>query len=294
MTKTWYFLLIFLLLSVCQSTVGKGGAVEPTPRQLGVSRNLIRSGEALTVQWSGMPGNPVYRKFNPSQAPIMALALSSGHLAGSLLYDNASTVLAQKLAQITGVGEVEVSGSSLPAVRVQLNPGMLAHYGVALDEVRAAISSVNASVPLGVLESDSHRWQLATSETLRQAADYQNLIIKYINGAPIRLSDVALVTDSTENRYSAGFHNEKSAVILQISRRTGANIVETIDAIYQQMPLLRGSRRNNSPCHQMHSQEVTGGMGQNHGFSPHHIRDTSDGTPAADSNHEAPRVLAQL
>lgn len=188
---------------------------------------------------SGMPGNPVYRKFNPSQAPIMALALSSDHLAGSVLYDNASTVLAQKLAQITGVGEVEVSGSSLPAVRVQLNPGMLAHYGVALDEVRAAISSVNASVPLGVLESDSHRWQLATSETLRQAADYQNLIIKYINGAPIRLSDVALVTDSTENRYSAGFHNDKDAVILLVSRRTGANIVETIDAIYQQLPLLQ-------------------------------------------------------
>ncbi|SEH66877.1 multidrug efflux pump [Rheinheimera pacifica] len=188
---------------------------------------------------SGMPGNPVYRKFNPSQAPIMALALSSGHLAGSVLYDNASTVLAQKLAQITGVGEVEVSGSSLPAVRVQLNPGMLAHYGVALDEVRAAISSVNASVPLGVLESDNHRWQLATSETLRQAADYQDLIIKYINGAPIRLADVALVTDSTENRYSAGFHNDKDAVILLVSRRTGANIVETIDAIYQQLPLLQ-------------------------------------------------------
>ena len=100
---------------------------------------------------SGMPGNPVYRKFNPSQAPIMALALSSDHLAGSTLYDNASTILAQKIAQISGVGEVEVSGSSLPAVRVQLNPGMLAQYGVALDEVRSAISTVNASVPLGVL-----------------------------------------------------------------------------------------------------------------------------------------------
>jgi len=188
---------------------------------------------------SGMPGNPVYRKFNPSQAPIMALALSSGHLAGSLLYDNASTVLAQKLAQITGVGEVEVTGSSLPAVRVQLNPGMLANYGVALDEVRSAISTINASVPLGVLETDSHRWQLATSETLRRAADYQDLIIKYVDGAPIRLSDVAVVTDSTENRYSSGFHNDKDAVILMISRRTGANIVETIDAIYAQLPLLQ-------------------------------------------------------
>lgn len=188
---------------------------------------------------SGMPGNPVYRKFNPSQAPIMALALSSDHLAGSTLYDNASTILAQKIAQISGVGEVEVSGSSLPAVRVQLNPGMLAQYGVALDEVRSAISAVNASVPLGVLETDRHRWQLATSETLRRAADYQDLIIKYVNGAAIRLSDVALVTDSTEDRYSAGFHNDKDAVILLISRRTGANIVATIDAIYQQLPLLQ-------------------------------------------------------
>ncbi|WP_233010088.1 efflux RND transporter permease subunit [Rheinheimera faecalis] len=188
---------------------------------------------------SGMPGNPSYRKFNPSQAPVMALALSSEHLASSALYDAASTVLAQKLAAITGVGQVEVTGASLPAVRVQLNPGMLTQYGVALDEVRAAISGANASVPLGVLESSDQRWQLATSQTLRQASDYQNLVVKYVNGAPIRLSDVALVTDSTENRYSAGFHNDKNAVILLISRRTGANIVETIDAIYQQMPLLQ-------------------------------------------------------
>ena len=188
---------------------------------------------------SGMPGNPLYRKFNPSQAPIMALALSSSHLAGSVLYDNASTVLAQKLSRINGVGEVEVSGSSLPAVRVQLNPGMLAQYGVALDEVRSAISSINASVALGVLETEQYRWQLATSETLRQASDYQDLIIKYVDGAAIRLSDIALVTDSTENRYSAGFHNEKEAVILLVSRRSGANIVATIDAIYQQLPLLQ-------------------------------------------------------
>ena len=192
-----------------------------------------------TVGWKTMPGNPVYRKFNPSQAPIMALALSSSHLAGSVLYDNASTVLAQKLARISGVGEVEVSGSSLPAVRVQLNPGMLTHYGVALDEVRSAISAVNASVPLGVLETDTLRWQLATSETLRQATDYQDLVVKYVDGAAIRLSDVALVTDSTENRYSSGFHNDKDAVILLVSRRSGANIVETIDAIYQQLPLLQ-------------------------------------------------------
>ncbi|WP_337880937.1 efflux RND transporter permease subunit [Rheinheimera sp.] len=188
---------------------------------------------------SGMTSNPTYRKMNPSSAPVMALALSSNTVPGSQLYDTASTILAQKLATIQGVGEVAVSGSSLPAVRVQLNPGMLAQYGVALDEVRSALSSANANVPLGVLEQGDLRWQIATSETMRRAKDYTDLVVKYVNDAPIRLSDIALVTDSTENRYSAGFHNDKDAVILLVSRRSGANIVETIDLIYSQMPQLQ-------------------------------------------------------
>ncbi|WP_333796593.1 efflux RND transporter permease subunit [Rheinheimera sp.] len=188
---------------------------------------------------SGMPGNPSYRKFNPSQAPVMALALSSDNLAASVLYDAAATVIAQKLLQIQGVGEVEVTGASLPAVRVQLNPAMLSHFGVALDEVRSAISSANATVPVGVVEQNGQRWQLATNQTMRRASDYQKLVVKYVNGAPIYLSDVATVSDSTENRYSAGFHNEKSAVILQISRRSGANIVATIDAISAALPQLQ-------------------------------------------------------
>lgn len=188
---------------------------------------------------SGMPGNPSYRKFNPSQAPVMALALSSDNLAASVLYDAAATVIAQKLLQIQGVGEVEVTGASLPAVRVQLNPAMLSHFGIALDEVRSAISSANATVPVGLVEHNEQRWQLATNQTMRRASDYQNLLVKVVNGAPIYLSDVATVSDSTENRYSAGFHNEKSAVILQISRRTGANIVATIDAIQAALPQLQ-------------------------------------------------------
>ena len=188
---------------------------------------------------SGMPGNPSYRKFNPSQAPVMALALSSDNLASSVLYDAAATVIAQKLLQIQGVGEVEVTGASLPAVRVQLNPAMLSHFGIALDEVRSAISSANATVPVGLVEHNEQRWQLATNQTMRRASDYQNLLVKYVNGAPIYLADVATVSDSTENRYSAGFHNEKSAVILQISRRTGANIVATIDAIQAALPQLQ-------------------------------------------------------
>jgi len=188
---------------------------------------------------SGMPGNPTYRKINPSQAPIMALALSSDNLAPGQLYDAASTILAQRLAQISGVGDVTVDGASLPAVRVQLDPNLLAHYGIALDDIRRAISEANPLRPRGMIEDDSRRWLLQTSEQLRQADAYRPLIVRYVNGAPVRLGDVATVTDSVENRYTSGFHNNRPAVIVMISRQPGANIVETIDQVYAQLPMLR-------------------------------------------------------
>lgn len=188
---------------------------------------------------SGMPRNPSYRKVNPSQAPIMALALSSANLAPAQLYDVAATVLAQKLSQVNGVGEVSVWGSSLPAVRVQLNADALAHQGVALDEVRRAIAATNAVTPTGVVERGDRQWQVRVSGQLRRAAQYRPLIIRYRNGAPIRLEDVATVTDSVENRYSSGYHNNEPAVILMIRREPGANIVATIDAINAQLPGLR-------------------------------------------------------
>ncbi len=188
---------------------------------------------------AGMPGMPTYRKVSPSQAPIMALALSSPNLSPSALYDAASTILAQKLSQISGVGQVGIDGASLPAVRVQLNPGALTHYGIALDEVRNAIGNNNVLRPLGLLEDGEQRWQLRTHESLRAAADYQDLVIRYQEGAPVRLRDVAEVTDSVENRYASGFHNQRAAVTLTVSRQMGANIVETIDAINAQLPALR-------------------------------------------------------
>jgi len=188
---------------------------------------------------AGMPGNPTYRKMNPSQMPVMGLALSADSLPPAQLYDLAATALAQKIAQIHGVGEVNVTGSSLPAVRVQLNPALLSQYGIALDEVRRAISTLNSNLPLGTLEQGELRWQIQLSQTLRSADDYGELVIKYVNQAPVRLKDVAQVSDSTENRYSSGFHNDKAAVVLEISRRSGANIVATIDAIYAQLPQLQ-------------------------------------------------------
>jgi multidrug efflux pump len=188
---------------------------------------------------AGMPRPPGYRKISPSQAPIMALAFSSPNLSPSALYDAASTILAQKLAQINGVGQVGIDGASLPAVRIQLNPGSLAHYGIALDEVRRAISDTNVVKPLGLLEENDQRWQVRTSESMRNAADYQSLIIRYQDNAPVRLQDVAEVTDSVENRYTSGFHNQQSAVTLTVSRQNGANIVATIDAINAELPALR-------------------------------------------------------
>ena len=188
---------------------------------------------------AGMPGNPTYRKSNPSQAPIMALALSSPNLSPGTLYDTAATVLAQKISQINGVGEVSVGGSSLPAVRVQLNPHALAHHGIALDEVRRTISSANSIRPRGAIESADRQWQVQISDQLRRAEEYLPLIIRYRDGAPIRLGDVAKVTDSVEDRYSSGFHNDRPAVVLMISRQPGANIIATIDAISDQLPTLR-------------------------------------------------------
>ena len=188
---------------------------------------------------SGMPGNPTFKKSNPSQAPIMALALNSPNLAPGALYDLAVTVLAQKIAQINGVGEVSVGGSSLPAVRVQLNPHALSHYGIALDEVRRAISATNSVRPRGVVEAGDRQWEVQLSGQLRHASQYHDLVIRYRDGAPVRLGDVATITDSIEDRYSSGFHNSRPAVTLLISRQPGANIIATIDAINAQLPALR-------------------------------------------------------
>jgi multidrug efflux pump len=188
---------------------------------------------------SGMPGNPSYRKVNPSAAPIMALALSSPNLAPAELYDFASTILAQKISQMNGVGEVTVGGSSLPAIRVQLNPNALAHHGIALDEVRAAIGDANSLRPGGAIEAGDRTWEVRSTDQLRHAKDYLPLIIRYVDGSPVRLGDVATVTDSVENRYSSGFHNDRAAVLLMVSRQPGANIISTIDSINEQLPGLR-------------------------------------------------------
>ncbi len=188
---------------------------------------------------AGMPGNPTFRKSNPAAAPIMALALSSPNLAPGALYDIAATILGQKISQIVGVGEVQTGGSSLPAVRVQLNPHALAHHGISLDEVRRAIAATNSIRPRGTVEDGPRQWEVQVSNQLRRAEEYLPLVIRYRDGAPVRLGDVAKVSDSVEDRYSMGFHNDRAAVLLMISRQPGANIIEVIDAINAQLPGLR-------------------------------------------------------
>lgn len=188
---------------------------------------------------AGMPEPPSYRKVNPSQAPIMLLALSSRNLSSSQLYDAASNILSQRISQIEGVGTVEVGGASMPAIRVTLNPQTLAHQGISLEQVRQAILNSNIIRPLGVVEQGAYRWQVNLNAGLETVDDFSHVIVQQTANHIVRLKDIAEVRQSVENRYSSGFHNNQSAVIIRIRRQPNANIVATIDAIDQQVPYLK-------------------------------------------------------
>ncbi len=211
-----------------------GKNIDTAAREVQAAINASRS-----LLPSALPGMPQYRKINPSQAPIMLLALTSRTATTSELYDLASTVLAQKVAQVTGVGDVTVGGGSLPAVRVELQPQALTQYGISLDQVRQAISGANLRRPKGVIEDDERHWQIQASDQLSTAAEYQPLVIAYRNGAPVRLQDVARVYDGVEDRYNAGYFNDQPAVLLVVSRQPQANIIDTVDGVMEQLPALR-------------------------------------------------------
>ncbi len=187
---------------------------------------------------TGMPSRPTYRKANPSDAPIMILTLTSDIYNPGQLYDYASTQLAQKLSQIQGVGDVTVGGSSLPAVRVDLNPQALFNQGVSLDAVRTTISNANQRRPQGAIDHVQQRWQVRTNDELQTASEYQPLVVHYSNGAAVRLSDVANVQDSVQDERNAGMTNGKPAVLLVVRKLPDANIIETVDRIRSEMPLL--------------------------------------------------------
>lgn len=196
---------------------------------------------ARTLLPSGMPSNPTYRKVNPADAPILIMALTSDSLTRGQMYDAASTVLAQKLSQVDGVGQATIAGGALPAVRVELDPVRLAANGVSLDAVRTAISATNANRPLGAVEREDHYWQVATNDQARTAAEYAPLVLVWNNGNAVRLSDVADVTDSVQDVRNYGVMNGKPAVLLQVFKQPDANILQAVDKVRALLPQLKAS-----------------------------------------------------
>ena len=187
---------------------------------------------------TGMPSRPTYRKVNPSDAPIMIMTLTSDIYNPGQLYDYASTQLAQKLSQIEGVGDVTVGGSSLPAVRVALNPQALFNQGVSLDAVREAIANANQRRPQGAVEDRQQRWQLRTNDELKTASDYAPLVVHYSKGAAVKLADVASVQDSVQDVRNAGMADGKPAVLLLVRKTPEANVIDTVDRIRAELPTL--------------------------------------------------------
>ncbi|HWB52326.1 MAG TPA: efflux RND transporter permease subunit [Stellaceae bacterium] len=185
--------------------------------------------------------NPSYRKVNPADAPIAILTLTSDTLAPGQIYDAASTVLTPALSQIDGIGQVTIGGSSLPAVRVELNPLALNKYGIGLEDVRAALASANAHSPKGAIEPGDRHYQLYTNDQVSQASDYFPLVVAYRNGAPVRLPDIATITDSVENLRNQGLANGKPAVLVILYRQPNANIIDTVDRVRAALPQLEAS-----------------------------------------------------
>jgi multidrug efflux pump len=190
---------------------------------------------------SALRSNPTYRKVNPADAPVLILALSSATLTPGQLYDAADTILLPKLSQVGGVGQVTIGGSSLPAVRVELNPPALFKYGIGLEDVRAALAAANANTPKGAMEFGGRRYQIYTNDQASKATEYLGLVIAYRNGAAVRLSDVAAVRDSVENVRNVGLANGEPAVLLVLYRQPGANIIATVDRVIALIPELKAS-----------------------------------------------------
>jgi len=217
--------------------------------QFGLNRDI--DGAARDVQAAinaaradlptSLRSNPTYKKVNPADAPVIILTLTSDTASRGDLYDAASTVLAQKLSQVEGIGEVGVSGSSLPAVRVDLIPQAIYKYGIGLEDVRAALASANAHSPKGGIDVGDQRYQIYSNDQANKAVDYQSLIVAYRNGSAVHLSDVGEVTDGVENLRNAGLANGKPAVLIILYRQPGANIISTVDRVKALLPQLQAS-----------------------------------------------------
>jgi len=190
---------------------------------------------------TGMPGNPTYRKVNPGDSPIMIVAMTSPRHSRAQMFDAASTILAQRLSQVKGVGQVDVGGASLPAVRVTVNPQVLAAMELGVEDVRTALNAANARRPQGLVEDGPRSWQLGASDQAPDAATLAPTVVRWREGAAVRLRDVAEVRDSVQDVRSAGYANGEPAVVLTIRRQPGANVIETVDEIRRLLPMMEAS-----------------------------------------------------
>ncbi len=228
-----------------QSGVGSAQIV----LQFGLDRNINGAARdveaAIQAARADLPttlrANPTYYEFNPADAPIMVLALTSDTMTPAQLYDSADTLLGQQFSQVNGVGEVELGGSALPAVRVELQPGPLAKYGIGLEDVRAALAAANANSPKGYFDVGPTRYQIYTNDQAKSAAQYRDLIVAYRNGQAVKLSSVADVQNSVENTQTAGFYNGRRAVLVIIHATPDANIIKTVDGIKALLPQVRAA-----------------------------------------------------
>ena len=185
--------------------------------------------------------NPTYRKFNPADQPVIVLALTSKTLSPGQIYDEASNIIQQKLSQISGVGNVALNGSSLPAIRIELNPRALFRYGIGLEDVRAAIGAANANSPKGDIQQQGQSFEVFANDTATLANDYKTLIIAYRNNAAVRLQDVAQVYDGVQDVRNLGTFNGKPAILVQITKQPGANVIQVVDNIRAQLPALKAA-----------------------------------------------------
>ena len=237
------------IADVSEMTSQSGVGVSRITLQFGLNRDINGAARdveaAIQAARADLPtalrANPTYNKFNPASAPIMVIALTSKTMTPGQLYDSADTVLQQQFSQIQGVGNVELGGAALPAVRVELEPGKLAKYGIGLEDARAAIAAANANAPKGYINVGVRRYQIYTNDQASTAAQYKNIVIAYRNGEAVRLSDVATVENSVENLQNAGLYNGKRAVLVIIRPSPGANIIRTVDQIKSLLPSLRAA-----------------------------------------------------
>ncbi len=217
--------------------------------QFGIDRDIDGAARdvqaAISAARADLPtslrSNPTYRKVNPADQPILILALTSKTLTPGQIYDSASSIIEQKMSQVDGIGDVVLSGSSLPAVRVELNPRALFKYGVGLEDVRAALSAANANSPKGAIEQRENRYQLYVNDTATKADQYKSLIVAYRNNAAVRLSDIADVSDGVEDVRNLGMADGQGAVLVLLSKQPGANVIDTVDRVKALLPQMQAA-----------------------------------------------------